>query len=896
MRYVCTTEHISELVKVMLSDESEPHKLPVISQQALIATEILSWDRIEIHMQLFKPPILEQFLTLLERPPPISPFVLSSFCRLVNIIQNRNLVFLALDHAHSYPICEFLYAVILLIDGSQGRTALLTWIQENSFIYKLLTIIHTTTDPVIPSNLEQLLYNVTSRFMDPNYGATIDDLFTQRDMTLILEIGTNPWNNRAFISIIQFLIEIIWNSRPTYEDSDSADTIDDYYEPSRLVQWVLLDHLQLYVDVLKENPPAFDSKGFIPRPFCFQLGDNVGLYRLKVVILFSTLLRSMISDRVDTAVLQTDFLPTLVELFFQYPHNSVLHSELFTLFEHVLVVRGGELRSSLILESKLVENIVLEVDREYQRRVGQTPATPVPSPLQIVETSEEKEEGLLKDDFPPDTTTEMDQDKKHDTISPHPETNDPPPNLSTDLTEQPPLNPSHTDSDTNSINTNTHSIIEPILTNTSLPHSPTNNTPSSPLPAPSEPQAIIPPHTTTDTPKPSDSPDNVDSPLSSQSSFHSPDGDPTHQMTHSDRLISMSRMFYSIHTFSHSSINATLNQNSTPSFLSFVIHLARLVIDTQADFPHLRVLFATRPHWSEMQKLIIDDEIEKQGSQALPITKRPNIFAEMLKDPSFVESFAEEKQGLHFEQRKKYEELLRQARDKHRSAHHHSMDDDFDQIGENDDTDSGEWDTESDSESWESDGEAEPDQPPTEVETFRLLQQRDQTDEMRMSEKQRLGSPSEGQDAADRAAGGFTICGQRVQFSGKEEEIGKTEEGMSEEGGKGGERAEEVVNSVDSAYRPITRVLRKKERWTDEDESEEESVDSSEEELRRLAKRKETETHKKDPSSSDCSTETEKEQDESSDESTVSTERMQPGSDSSSASNSEDDNGSNPND
>ncbi|KAK2949434.1 hypothetical protein BLNAU_15630 [Blattamonas nauphoetae] len=893
IQYLCTLQRITELVDIMFTEHRDDHNLPRFSRSSLVATEILSSNQVEIKLLLLNPSVLERFLVLLERPPPLSPFVLSSFCRvfhnlltqygsqLVTTIDERHIVHLALKHAHSFPICEFIYAVVLLIDSSKGRSFLFNWLQTHSFISTILTIIHTTFDPVIPSNLEQLLYNVTSRFLDPIAQISIDDLFTQRDMTLLLEIGTNPWNNRAFVYIIQFLIDIIWNSRPSFEDSDSASTIDEYFEPCRMIQWVVLDHLQLFVDVLKENPPAFDSKGYISRPFCFQLGDNVGSYRLRVIILFSTLLRSIVSERVDNAVLSTDLLSTLVEMFFQFPNNSILHSELFTLLEHILAVRGGELRAALILETRFVENITCEVWKEYTRRTGgdvtrDRPASCVDRDCLTIgqsfvtstaldaEQRTERDNNVHSDE---DTRNETEigkdsspdkiissTDSKHgllssemsaESIKEEKESSDG--KITTDIepleptvpqTEKREETPNESGSEETIPTAVEESAVEATAARSHLEQTPSNHPQPESIPShdasssqlvsgvmegdEKEEEAGYPSTDNQQNEASLGSPE--DTLLTKPANEHENGeadgvgservvGDATPLGFHSERLITVSRAFYSIRTFSHPSVSAGSQQGRSvgSSSPSFVVHLAHILIQSQSEFSRIREAFARMGEWGKMQGMVVDEEIAKQESEGLPVVKRVNLYAEMLKDPSFGESSEEERQELMLEKKKEYDELLRKMREKREKEQEEQEGEEEDEM-QLSESESSDWESESESESWESSSE----EGFEEVVVFREISEMQQREEGRLNEKKRLelermmGGQKEGED------GQFVICGQRVQFSGEGKESGAEEQSEEDEDG-------DLSSSSSSGKESEGQSESEKEEWSSDSHSKSDS-------------------------------------------------------------------------
>lgn len=98
---------------------------------------------------------------------------------------------------------------------------------------------------------------------------------------------------------------------------------------------------------------------------------------MKVVVLISTILRSGYGSALDDAFLSppdaTSSTPSslftpLVRLFFDFPSNTLLLSELYTLFETVLLSRSKALQQRLLLGGGLVAAVIQALQTEQQRR------------------------------------------------------------------------------------------------------------------------------------------------------------------------------------------------------------------------------------------------------------------------------------------------------------------------------------------------------------------------------------------------------------------------------------------------------------------------------------------------------------------------------------------------
>lgn len=105
----------------------------------------------------------------------------------------------------------------------------------------------------------------------------------------------------------------------------------------------------------------------IPCPQCLRNGHSVGNYRLKLIILLSTLIRSGYNDEIDTAFIANKVFAPLISLFFAHPANNIVHSELYTLFEQTMLFRTSKLKVDLCVTSKLVDNVAEELEKEKIR-------------------------------------------------------------------------------------------------------------------------------------------------------------------------------------------------------------------------------------------------------------------------------------------------------------------------------------------------------------------------------------------------------------------------------------------------------------------------------------------------------------------------------------------------
>lgn len=106
---------------------------------------------------------------------------------------------------------------------------------------------------------------------------------------------------------------------------------------------------------------------YVPCPTHLRKGRSVGNYRLKLIVLFSTLIRSGYSEDVDAAFIRSGAFPVFVNLFFQHPTNNIVHAELYTLFEQTMLFKSTKLKICLCVTSRLAYHLAHEMEAERGR-------------------------------------------------------------------------------------------------------------------------------------------------------------------------------------------------------------------------------------------------------------------------------------------------------------------------------------------------------------------------------------------------------------------------------------------------------------------------------------------------------------------------------------------------
>lgn len=174
-------------------------------------------------------------------------------------------------------------------------------------------------------------------------------------------------NNRSALlnglQIVNKVIEMIAAAEhsPTHE-TPAEDTMPGIVK-------VVLDYLPRMLPILKEDyPNTFTLGAGLPvKPF--------GSYRLKIIQLCDVLLM-LEYDAVDTALMNHSFFPIIVDLFFAYEHNNVLHRTVEAIAQRILVGTNDDMLLSLFKEPSRFHERLVEAYKEKTtpEAIKRTPA------------------------------------------------------------------------------------------------------------------------------------------------------------------------------------------------------------------------------------------------------------------------------------------------------------------------------------------------------------------------------------------------------------------------------------------------------------------------------------------------------------------------------------------
>ncbi|KAK2949668.1 putative serine/threonine-protein phosphatase 6 regulatory subunit 3 [Blattamonas nauphoetae] len=356
-------ETVKKLLSYIVTDAPPDASDEIRYKYPYLAAEILAYDSDIFFDILLSPDIKNILFSFLEREENIQPLYSHLICRILHtlIMQRTNDVMATLKergtipklikHLNCFPFCEFLYDIIVSTEQTTNPEGLVAWFRENGFIKLLLTEMKISTQPLVPSNIAQILNNLIGRFTVPDGENMFSQFFQPEESQLLLEIALDSSNPASQAASLSLLIDIVWNTRHQPQN-EYLMPLDENIDPPPFICDCVLANMDKFIESLKGQPN----------------GKGISNTQLKIIILYSTLIRSGYGHKIDEALLSNPLFKILVDLFFAHPNSSILHSEIYTIFEQGILMRGDEMRNVICVDSGLVAKVKETLLNEKKRR------------------------------------------------------------------------------------------------------------------------------------------------------------------------------------------------------------------------------------------------------------------------------------------------------------------------------------------------------------------------------------------------------------------------------------------------------------------------------------------------------------------------------------------------
>jgi len=197
------------------------------------------------------------------------------------------------------------------------------------------------------------IFNVLSDVVEKGSSEIAQNITSKDNMIKILDTILQNSDNTIFIHGIPF-VRMVIEYKENSEDSEEECEEQQDYSASE-VSALIASRTNEFLTLLTSEPqldPVVTSTGTLEPP--------MGEMRLKVVEHLLTLFRIVVERYtfIGKDITSLDVFNILLDLFFKYEFNNILHCQVFSVIQMVLESKDEELVRSLLVQSRLVERLL----------------------------------------------------------------------------------------------------------------------------------------------------------------------------------------------------------------------------------------------------------------------------------------------------------------------------------------------------------------------------------------------------------------------------------------------------------------------------------------------------------------------------------------------------------
>jgi hypothetical protein len=328
----------------------------------LISAEVLCSDVAAILEGVMKEPsLIEQLLSYLEKPAPLHSVRSNLVCRVIGFLLDKKpsetlalmqakdkLVDRFLDHLDNASVVELLQKVVGSEPSTENaETALFQWLKDSQLINKLTCKL----DPKLDSDTHM---NAAGALVDMSRVPAMAQALETEDIlnSLLAYVLANPTpkplaSNSAMISGLTVIIELLRHSPPLKFEPVSEYPLDKL----PLVYSIILKELDKFKAIL-----AINSSNEVISTTMGEI-EPLGFARLKVLELVSVLSQSNYQC-VDNVLMEKDMFSLVLDLFFHFRWNNVLHAHVVSMIRRGLEGANEDIKEHLLKHARLPKRIV----------------------------------------------------------------------------------------------------------------------------------------------------------------------------------------------------------------------------------------------------------------------------------------------------------------------------------------------------------------------------------------------------------------------------------------------------------------------------------------------------------------------------------------------------------
>ncbi|KAG7454764.1 hypothetical protein MATL_G00263340 [Megalops atlanticus] len=335
---------MQELVALITQEPPQDMEEKIRFKYPNIACELLTSDVNHINDKLGgNESLLETLYGFLEQEPPLNPLLASFFSKTIgNLIARKTeqvIAFLrkkdgfinqVLKHMDTSAMMDLLLRLISCVEPAPLRQEVLSWLNEEKLIQRLIELVHTGKDEERQSNASQTLCDVTRLSRDQalqlQENMESDPLLTALESQesveeLLKNMFEGEKSEACIVNGTQVLLTLLETRRPGVEGL--MDLCSQGFERSYTVNSSILHgiepHLKEFHQLLLEPPKKsaiLTTIGVLEEP--------LGNARLQVARLVAALLQAG-TPSISRELCRLSTMDLLLDLFFKYTWNNFLH-------------------------------------------------------------------------------------------------------------------------------------------------------------------------------------------------------------------------------------------------------------------------------------------------------------------------------------------------------------------------------------------------------------------------------------------------------------------------------------------------------------------------------------------------------------------------------------------
>eukprot|EP01118_Nematostelium_gracile_P018179 TRINITY_DN8001_c0_g1_i1.p1 TRINITY_DN8001_c0_g1~~TRINITY_DN8001_c0_g1_i1.p1 ORF type:complete len:513 (+),score=137.65 TRINITY_DN8001_c0_g1_i1:50-1588(+) len=373
VQYISQTKILEQLLDMVMNesqnkDDIHKYKLPYVACEILVAEVFSIADTFYNN-----PSLLSTLFSFYDRDQLGSNLLATYTSRVATVMmQTRlsdcvtflrtkgNFVDSMLRHSESTAAIELFIKLIECECASEGVHKISEWLLAERVIQKILGKFGPGQSESTYENCSGLLLTIINS-ASVHLNPLIFEMEKEENVQQMIDFVISAEDTNRMVSIANVLIGLL--RRPPKEGSsvDQSMKFDEIPPIFRLCVKNVEKMIPLMKIVSKETKNYSD----FPDPLkgsIYPIGPALGFKRLKLVEIIGALACTAYQE-LDRKVMETGAVPIVLDLFFEYQWNNILHLEVEIMVTFILEKTNDEFKEYLLKEAKLLDRIVFSSDQ-----------------------------------------------------------------------------------------------------------------------------------------------------------------------------------------------------------------------------------------------------------------------------------------------------------------------------------------------------------------------------------------------------------------------------------------------------------------------------------------------------------------------------------------------------